>query len=111
MKTKHWIILILVVAAIAFIVARATAQTAQPQLVLCSGVHTSCTFPTGAPSAMVATDGLWYTPNGSSPVNVAAPQSGGVTSVSVNGGTAQSGAVTLTIPSTATLPAQALTLK
>lgn len=55
------------------------AQTAVvPALLFCNAAHTTSTcpaFPSGVPSAMIATDGFWFTENGTSPVNLAASSS------------------------------------
>jgi hypothetical protein len=80
------------------------AQTTAPAVVSVAGVHTSC--PVSASGQMVicgAGDGLWLSINGAALVQVqTGTPTAGVTSISVNGGTAQTGAVALTIPTTAT---------
>src|SRR5690242_1579316 len=74
------------------------AQTASPAIVTVAGAHTSC--PVSPASQMVicgAGDGLWLSINGAALVQVqTGTAAAGVTSISVNGGTAQTGAVALT---------------
>ena len=65
---------------------RIEAQTATlPALVMCSGVHTTCPIPANAPSAEIASDGFWYTPNGLNQVNLAA--TAGAPALTLNGTT------------------------
>lgn len=65
-----------------------------------AATHTSCTVATGITQFCFASDGLWQSISGGAYTQLGTP--GGVTSISVNGGTAQTGAVALTIPSKAT---------
>jgi hypothetical protein len=63
--------------------------------------HTACTLSTtGSATFCFATDGLWQSLNGGAYTQIGA--SAGVTSIAVNGGAAQTGAVALTIPTKAT---------
>ena len=85
-----------------FLGARVSSVHAQTTAVLqFSGswsTHTSCTPVTGQTSICLASDGLWQSINGGAFTQVGGA---GVTSIAVNGGTAQTGAVALTIPSKA----------
>jgi hypothetical protein len=69
-----------------------------------TAVHTTCLTPAvGAYFLCLATDGIWISNNGAAYFQIV--QSGGsagVTSITVNGGTAVTGAVALTIPTKAT---------
>lgn len=66
-----------------------------------AATHTSCTVSTGITQFCFASDGLWQSLNGGAYTQLGVI-TGGVTSISVNGGTAQTGAVSITIPSKAT---------
>lgn len=66
-----------------------------------AATHTSCTVATGITQFCFASDGLWQSISGGAYTQIGTPAAG-VTSISVNGGTAQTGAVALTIPSKAT---------
>ena len=72
-----------------------------------AATHTACTVPAATTQMCLASDGLWLSVNGAAYVQV---QTGavvaGVTSIAVNGGTAQTGAVALTIPTKATTTIQ-----
>jgi len=76
------------------------AQSAQPTLVLCAGAHTTCAIPSGVPSAEIASDGFWYTPNGSNQINLAA---GASVTLTING-------TTKTLPASFTVTAAAPTV-
>jgi selenophosphate synthetase-related protein len=69
-----------------------------------AAAHTSCTVTASTTQVCFATDGLWLSVNGAAYVQV---QTGavvaGVTSIAVNGGTPQTGVVSLTIPSKITI--------
>lgn len=76
------------------VVAPITVESTQP--------HTACTLPPAGTSAYCfASDGLYESISGAAYVLVNPAVTAGVTSVSVNGGVAQTGAVALTIPTTA----------
>lgn len=67
-----------------------------------ASTHTACTVTTGLTQMCLASDGMWISVNGTAYVQV---QTGtpvaGVTSITVNGGVAQTGPVALTIPTKA----------
>jgi hypothetical protein len=66
-----------------------------------TGPHTTCTTPVaGSYFLCVATDGVYVSNNGGSYFQIMPPSSAvaGVTSLSVNGGTPQTGAVAISIP-------------
>lgn len=112
MKAKHIFDLLLVITILGiWWSVQAHAQTVTPttpmQLTFV-GSHTSCQLSgQGQTNLCGAGDGVWLSVNGSAYFQVTAPVavSGGVTSISINGGAAQSGAVTFKIPSQAMIPA------
>ena len=77
---------------------RVEAQTPAPWSFSVSAPHTSCpAVAAGVSQYCFATDGIWQSLNGVAWVQVGV-QAGGVSSITVNGGTAQTGPVALTIP-------------
>ena len=66
--------------------------------------HTLCTVTAATTKYCFAGDGLWLSLNGAAYVQVGAATAG-VSSISVNGGSAQTGAVLLIIPTKATTTA------
>lgn len=90
-----------------YVTGRTHAQTTVPSMTFLpvNGTHTLCTpvAPAGTMTICGATDGPWVSWNGGAFVQIQTGEAAaGVTSISVNGGTAQTGAVALTIPTTAT---------
>jgi hypothetical protein len=79
------------------------AQAATPvfQITGAWSPHTSCVPTTGQTTLCIASDGVWVSTAGAAFTQLGGGVSG-VTSVTVNGGTAQTGAVTLSIPTQAT---------
>lgn len=73
-----------------------------------TGAHATCTVNATLSTFCFATDGLYFSANGGAFAQVGAAQSSGVASLTVcnatgaNCGTAQTGAITLKVPSTAT---------
>jgi hypothetical protein len=79
-------------------IAHAQSTTSQIGSVV-AAAHTSCTVTTSTTQVCFATDGLWVSVNGAAYVQVqTGTPAAVVTSIAVNGGTAQTGAVSLTIP-------------
>lgn len=64
--------------------------------------HASCTVTPNVTTFCFADDGLFVSLTGAAFAQVGQPSVTGVSSISVNGGTAQTGAVALTIPTKAT---------
>ena len=95
---------LVITTALIYLTGRTHAQTSVPAVVTVAGSHTSCPVsPAGQMVICGAGDGLWLSINGAALVQVqTGVAAAGVTSISVNGGTAQTGAVALTIPTTAT---------
>lgn len=95
----------LLVLAVVFVLGAWTgAQSTTSQIgSVVAATHTSCVVAVSTTQLCFATDGLWLSVNGAAYVQV---QTGtvvtGVTSIAVNGGLAQTGAVALTIPTKAT---------
>jgi hypothetical protein len=96
---------ILSIAAIFFLGWCVGAQTLAPPWqvgVPTAATHTACTVTASTTQMCLASDGLWLSINGAAYVQV---QTGavvaGVTSISINGGTPVSGAVSFTVPSKA----------
>ena len=94
---------ILTIAAIFFLGWYVGAQNTTSQIgSVVAATHTSCTVTASTTQICFASDGLWLSVNGAAYVQV---QTGavvaGVTSISINGGTPVSGAVSFTVPSKA----------
>jgi hypothetical protein len=77
------------------------AQSVPPLQIQAAGLHTSCTVTPTSTTYCFAADGLWQSINGGAFTQLGGGVAG-VTSVTVNGGTPQTGAVALTIPTQAT---------
>lgn len=79
------------------------AQTTAPwQVGVGPATHTSCTVLAGTTQYCFASDGLWVSLNGAAYVQMQTSLvANGVTSISINGQTPVTGAVTLTIPTKA----------
>jgi hypothetical protein len=80
---------------------RAQAATPVFQITGAWSPHTSCTPSTGQTTLCIASDGVWVSTAGAAFTQLGGGVAG-VTSVTVNGGTPQTGAVALTIPTQAT---------
>lgn len=81
------------------------AQSPQAYTMQGTAAHTTCITPVaGSYFLCVATDGVWVSNSGGAYFQILpqAAQVAGVTSLSVNGGAAQTGSVALTIPTKAT---------
>lgn len=113
-------LVILIAAFVGTRLANTQAQTAAPpvfQYVAGTLTHTACLPTTGATTFCLVADGAWISVNGGAFTQIGAPVAAGVTSVTVcdataaNCGTAQTGAVSLNIPKTATISTPTATLK
>jgi hypothetical protein len=113
---KHWLGLALALAAFsAPWVINLRAQTSNPWQATVSGAHTLCApvSPLGQGTYCFASDGLWVSQNGAAYVQLGAAATAGVSSIAVCNaaglvcGTPQTGAVSLSIPKTATVTVSA----
>jgi len=103
---RAMIVFLLVLAAVlgGFIGARVSVHAQTTAVLQFTGswaTHTSCTITAGQTSVCLASDGLWQSLSGGAFTQIGGGTAG-VASLTVNGGTAQTGAVSITIPKTAT---------
>jgi hypothetical protein len=80
----------------------AHAQTTVALQLTGNAPHTSCTITASTTTYCFASDGLYWSNAGGTYALLASATTAGVTSLSVNGGTAQTGAVAITVPTAAT---------
>lgn len=102
---KYWseILLAFVLLAVALNILPIKAQTTAPwQVGVGTSTHTACTVVPASTQYCFAFDGLWVSLNGAAYVQVqTGTVTAGVTSITINGGTPQTGPVALTIPTKA----------